>query len=842
MTGTDPFAHLLANLGTPRAAVGAPLPVRVRARTNQTPGQQPVIPEFPMTVTDETLFDGIEGLLAVTMVWTIRNIKDAWDIENVPEEKFWYDRVVEGLYEAGCLYDTPLLTGPRPPHCFGADSKPLKATFFLDPNCTIPASRAIHAYIVKKWFIFRSMANRRANPLDYIMDIKDGNVLFAMPFSRYCKVGQHYIKQKGETQSILGMEVGNIGNYASIFGIKTAMVATKGPKKRGTLVYLDLRDIHKTVNSVLNGARENEGTMPQWAMPDGTINPRYQSQDGQEDYNHDVLIWLDLLAQVRLFLEIHRLSKWFLLDRENRAFDNGLRGLNNVRLGPALANYRRWIANDPRYPAVVFALPRQVIGRYFENHHHVMNLEEFELCRAIVAGMFDVESPHGPFPTHNRDYTQIDANDLMAYLGGGFRGLTPFPATDRYLNIGDLLLNALWHAAEQDQLHTLANLYSAATLTREHVDRALYTDGMFRYNYQLTGPLGTEFGRTVGQEDTEWLAFWRQWIQNPGREDLAREWYRRADYLVWSRIAECCNLFPGAWWSVKWGDGVDAVKKGFARYGIPQEQMWLIDRLGSVCLLINVFDGLVRGVTEGHEFLSQDKHFGQKEIKEMVVEQLMRRGTILSLVKGKHVSLAGILPMVRKTSGADISLDGPGMTTLQHSLQNTDLLIKFDAYRPWSFGKHDQLPWGLTWLSDGWHGLKDYVEKGANARRSNALSFDMDPKTGISWDMVGALAGWLMYYLHDVFNWDIPFKDYYEEIQDTTLGIYPQDMSFEEYFAKQYPEKLLREMHGGELPTLYQRDNWDKIPLNIWEWLFIPMMVGVRPVLAPQCSDIKSYS
>ncbi len=523
---------------------------------------------------------------------------------------------------------------------------------------------------------------------------------------------------------------------------------------------------------------------------------------------------------------------------------------------------------DPSYKGKTFRVYYivnlwQYLAWYLRNTIRLLDLNEFVWVYLIIETMADTLTRWGPIPTDHVEFEQRPREiDAFAFSTEPWVDQT----TGRRISQADWLeqrqvnQNLVQQRADARRFQLIA--LSVIAVAREGVARdtlrkwarELFAEGILaRHHIQsekehglgkmdpflidpqtgqtlgmqmvpvldrTTGePLyltGTNIPRTRPETNDEYRLRLPRAIMRQGRANLFANWFRRVDYLMMVQMAE--RMHPRAGFrSIKWQFFMDQMfAKGFAAgYGNQEQSLKMIEDFGTLCLVTGIYDDFVAGWTEAEIF--RPTVMTEEERREKLEKALDSRKTLLFLVNNKHRSKVGHFTLREDELDAEIRLHGEALTKAQIANRKQFMSVKVGAIDP----REDHFNSKLL----------DAIVLGK--RKEEAANYEDLA------ELTGALLGWTFEKTHCHFNWDFPFAAYFEEHRHL---LYEGEGTLEQYYDRHYMPRLLR-LHGNEkdIPDILHPDNVRKMPTPIWDWLYVPMLAGRRPILIPRCSQLHEY-
>lgn len=664
---------------------------------------------------------------------------------------------------------------------------------------------------------------------------------------------------------------------AHCLAIKSALVSMKTPKQLLELAETHLSDLFKSLGSQLNPARMSDIT--RYLFEDVEF---YSDEERQRKQSDQIVKSRDNMTQIRIGLMEHRLDRYYGVPWEtpDEVLDNGdypldpSRGVCKVlTFVDVVQNYYRARQSAARNNGQVrLADTRgrnneiriykilslwQLHAYYIRNDLRLMDLNEFAWVAMVIETMADTLTKAGPIPTDIPDFiarnqpqpgTIVPAwaqQDEYALVNGlednpwlqhiwfhpierdqnGNRFPLQRASARVYQRIALSMIGIAREAADKDTMRGLArDKFANRSLSRSDLLPLLSRTFLRNDPFVLDPVTRRALDIPPGMTSDDFRNIVPRMHLNQGRERLLSNWFRRVDYLLLLLIAEKANI-KGGFWSVKWSDFIDILKLGFGfGYDSPEESLMLLEQIGTLCLLIGIYDDLVRGVTEEHMYLPTNADLEHEQ--EMLIKALGARKTMIGLVESKHLSEIGYIGYDRKkTRQLTKRLAAlPGYTRAQLATPEQFINVPCGIFSA-DLRRGNRLVAGV---------LGEMVE--GDEKRSEVVAFHTESH------MYGALLGWIFMTTYNVFNYDMFFNNYYREMQE--MGIYYPDVSFEEYMSTHYKPRLdaIRKVKGKEaVDPRFDRENWARLPLPIWEWLFVATLRGIRPVLVPECSELRNY-
>lgn len=533
-------------------------------------------------------------------LWIVRSIQDSWNIETLSSAEF--------------------------------EQRIRQRGVFRDPARNQAATEDEINRLLQFYWDFRINARRRKTPEDYIFGL-EASPNHAIPLSdhRFETAvhgrAQDAIVSDAETLSVLGIEWGQLGNYAGpVLRMRSSFVALKTPMRRLILTERHLSDssgLYVTIGSVLNPARTADG----------------RRGDTPEQRRKDVV------AQVRWILEHHNLYKLYYYPDPTIANDymhpqhlvrrGGDNGGGGFKLLEALNNYRglNWDRDTkqlvPGQRRRVRRL-REVLNWYMADPRRIADLEEFEMVTLLVEEMFGTMSDYGPIPTDHPDFSTA-----------------PIPHDENYRVLTDLTINAMWTGVEMVANKTFTRRYFAGVLSRKNVLDALLEDRLYFHNYQLIDSnTGTEVVRASDEAEDSFRRRYPLILRFPDQVRHAERWLELTDLLVWRDAAIKALPNPGkVMWGYQYRDAASDVGKGFGSlYGTREQQ---VDRIVSLLMFGIIHDvfGYLRGVQEAYSVVPMLFNEDRRIFEEMLKKALLDRSFYLQIYKQGFRSKYGVVDL-----------------------------------------------------------------------------------------------------------------------------------------------------------------------------------------------------
>ncbi len=741
----------------------------------------------------------------------------------------------------------------------------LRAVSELEPATFEDALHVVEATRVYLWL--GSNRTKLTDTYGYNL-VTGGSVLTALP------VG---IEDNKKFAGYVTLEI--LNNFVThILTIKSALVKMKTPKQLLEMADRVLDDLLSGLGSQLNPARLGDVT-------------RYLGDDvpwsaGAE--RRQIAKARDNVTQFRIGANQHRLYKFHAVpwDTSDEALDRGeipldpRRGVCQVlgSLWEAMENYRKWAAGEPFYKAdgsvniwKVVSL-WQLHAYYIRNDLRLMDLNEFSWVAMIVETMADTMTKVGPIPTEpfycaGEDHFEMllpfppgwtnggtvstrivgpthRLNEIFFYPhvedGSGSREQLPSYRADSRV-FQRIALSTIGTAREGLARDTFRNwareLFAEAILNRGHIQDAKVKGlgkldpwlidariaqavarmpGETEEHFRARRSAGAVLSLTPGETQDDYRRRLPRTLLRRGRADLFAHWHRRVDYLLMNAWAERIHPLKG-FRSVKWQYFMDHMySRGFgAGYGNQEESLKIIEDIGTLSLIIGIYDDFVAGLTEEEIFMRV--HLDENARREAVGKALRARNTLLFLADKDHASDVGSFHYREDTVKITYEFAGEALNRLQLANRQHFLAVKAGAIDP---GR------------DKMHRITRRILAGSE-ERSDIATFESQV------ELTGALLGWIWQFTHGIFNWDIPFAAYFAENKRT---LYRGEGTIDEYYARHYVPRL-KKLHKEvkEFPPVLKPHNVKNMPTPIWDWLFLPLLSGRRPILIPRCSLLNEF-